>query len=498
MERERASGILLHPTSLPGRYGIGELGDEARAFLRFLGAAGQRLWQVLPLGPTGYGDSPYQSFSAFAGNPLLISTDRLLRDGLLAPSDLDDLPGFPAERVDFGPVILYKNILLRRAYARFKASGDMQQVEAWYAPWLEDYALFMALKDHHDGAVWSTWAPALVRRDPAALAAARQELADNVDFYRFCQYRFFQDWGDLKREANAAGVRIIGDLPIFVAYDSADAWANQELFFLDAAGRPAVVAGVPPDYFSATGQLWGNPLYRWAAMAHDNYAWWVARLRMALTMFDLARIDHFRGFEAYWEIPAGEPTAIHGRWVQGPHAAFFEAIRAQLGELPIIAEDLGLITKEVVALRKRFGLPGMVVLQFAPSDPENAYLPHIHEQNCVVYTGTHDNDTTRGWWKTTSDAERAFVRRYLGHPVTRRTIAWEFIRLALASVARTAIVPLQDVLNLGSEGRMNIPGVPGGNWGWRYANGALTPSLAARLRDMTELYARLPSSASER
>jgi 4-alpha-glucanotransferase len=303
-------------------------------------------------------------------------------------------------------------------------------------------------------------------------------LADDVDFYRFCQYRFFQDWGDLKREANAAGVWIIGDLPIFVAYDSADVWANQALYFLDAAGRPGVVAGVPPDYFSATGQLWGNPLYRWDAMARDGYAWWVAR------------IDHFLGFEAYWEIPAGEPTAINGRWAKGPDAAFFEAIRAQLGELPIIAEDLGLITKEVVALRERFGLPGMLVLQFAPSDTENAYLPHYHQRNSVVYTGTHDNDTTRGWWKTASDAERAFVRRYLGHPVTRRTIAWEFIRLALASVARTAIVPLQDVLNLVPEGRMNTPGVPGGNWGWRYVDGMLTPALAARLRDLTELYAR--------
>jgi 4-alpha-glucanotransferase len=490
MERERASGILLHPTSLPGRYGIGELGDEAWAFLRFLGAAGQRLWQVLPLGPTGYGDSPYQAFSAFAGNPLLISTDRLLRDGLLESGDLDDQPEFPEGHVDYGPAITFKNTILRRAYARFKAEGGMRQVDAWDTPWLEDYALFMALKDHHEGASWSAWAPELVRRESAALAAARRDLGDHVDFYRFCQYRFFEDWGALKREANAAGVRIIGDLPIFVAYDSADAWANQGLFFLDEAGQPTVVAGVPPDYFSATGQLWGNPLYRWDAMAKDDYAWWVARLRMSLTMFDLARIDHFRGFEAYWEIPAGEETAVNGRWVKGPGAAFFEAIRAQLGELPIIAEDLGLITEEVVALRERFGLPGMLVLQFAPSDPQNAYLPHNHERNNVVYSGTHDNDTTRGWWKGASDDERAFVRRYLGHAVTRRTIAWEFIRLAFASVARTAIVPLQDVLNLGSEARMNTPGVAGGNWGWRYEEGALTPELAGRLRDLTELYAR--------
>jgi 4-alpha-glucanotransferase len=490
MERERASGILLHPTSLPGRYGIGELGDEARDFLAFLVAAGQKLWQVLPLGPTSYGDSPYQSFSAFAGNPLLISTDRLLRDGLLTTDDLDDLPDFPAGQVDFGPVIAHKNTLLRRAYTRFAASGEPAELLRWDAPWLDDYALFMALKDHHGGAVWSSWDPALVRRDPAALAAMRETLADDIDFQRFCQGRFFRDWGDLKREANEQGVRIIGDLPIFVAYDSADVWANQGLFFLDAAGQPSVVAGVPPDYFSATGQLWGNPLYRWDVMARDGFAWWVERLRMSLTLFDLARIDHFRGFEAYWEIPADETTAINGRWVQGPGAAFFDGIRAELGDLPIIAEDLGLITPEVLALRERFALPGMAVLQFAPSDPTNVYLPHHHERNSVVYTGTHDNDTTRGWWAATTEAERDFVQRYLGHPVTEETIAAEFIRLALGSVAHTAIIPLQDVLNLGSEARMNTPGTAGGNWGWRYGAGALTDEAAEQLRELTELYAR--------
>ena len=490
MERERASGVLLHPTSLPGPYGIGELGDEARQFLAFLVAAGQKLWQVLPLGPTGYGDSPYQSFSAFAGNPLLISTDRLCRDGLLTPDDLADWPRFPTERVDFGPVIAHKQIVLRRAYARFAATDGAARIARWHAPWLDDYALFMALKDHHGGAVWSSWEPALVRRDPAALAAMREVLADDIGFHRFCQFRFFEDWGALKREANARGVRIIGDLPIFVAYDSADAWANQGLFFLDAAGQPSAVAGVPPDYFSATGQLWGNPLYRWEVMARDGYAWWVERLRLALALFDLARIDHFRGFEAYWEIPAGETTAINGRWVSGPNAAFFDAIRAQLGDLPIIAEDLGLITEEVLALRLRFGLPGMAVLQFAPSDPSNVYLPHHHERNSVVYTGTHDNDTTRGWWSATTDAERAFLQRYLGHPITEATIAPTLIRVALGSVARTAIVPLQDVLNLGSEARMNTPGTAGGNWGWRYGAGALTDELAAQLRAWTELYAR--------
>lgn len=498
MDQQRASGILLHPTSLPGPYGIGELGDEARRFLRFLLDAGQTLWQVLPLGPTSYGDSPYQSFSAFAGNPLLISTDHLLRDGLLEPGDLADLPAFPAGRIDFGPVIEYKQQLLRRAYARFRARGGNAALRDWHAPWLDDYALFMALKDAHDGSVWNAWEPALVRRDPATLAAARTEHADAIDFYRFAQYRFFRDWSALKRAANERGVRLIGDLPIFVAFDSADVWANQGLFFLDAGARPTVVAGVPPDYFSATGQLWGNPLYRWDAMARDGYRWWIERLRTALAIFDLARIDHFRGFEAYWAIPADEATAVNGRWVEGPGAPFFEAVRAALGELPIIAEDLGLITPEVLALRDRFGLPGMKVLQFAPSGPDNAYLPHHYEQNCVVYTGTHDNDTTRGWWATASRAERAFVRRYLGHRTGGTTIARDLSRLALASVAHTAIVPLQDLLNLGSEARMNIPGTQGGNWSWRYAPGALTSQLARELRDLTTLYSRREDGHDER
>ncbi len=490
MERQRASGILLHPTSLPGRYGIGELGDEARQFLRFLADAGQKLWQVLPLGPTGYGDSPYQSFSAFAGNPLLISTARLRRDGLLDDDDLADFPAFPEERVDFGPLIIQKQRLLRRAYARHWARGEAETPHLAHAPWLADYALFMALKDAHGGAVWSEWSPALVRREPDALAAARATLTDEIGYHHFCQGRFFADWGALKGEANALGLAIVGDLPIFVAYDSADVWTHQALFFLDEAARPTVVAGVPPDYFSATGQLWGNPLYRWEVLARDDYAWWVERLRTSLALFDLVRIDHFRGFEAYWEIPASEPTAVNGRWVSGPGVPFFEAIHAQLGDLPIIAEDLGLITPPVLALRDRFGLPGMKVLQFAPSDPENIYLPHHHERNCVVYTGTHDNDTTRGWWQTASAHERAFLARYLGHTPTDETIAGELIRLALGSVARTAIVPLQDVLNLGGEARMNTPGTAGGNWAWRYNAALLTPEVREGLAALTILYSR--------
>ncbi|CAA9574418.1 MAG: GH77 [uncultured Thermomicrobiales bacterium] len=493
MDNTRASGILLHPTSLPGRYGIGELGAEARAFLDFLVGAGQTRWQVLPLGPTGYGDSPYQSFSAFAGNPLLISTDRLLRDGLLTDADLDDLPAFPADTIDYGPVIAHKQTILRRAYDHAKERGREGSESAWDTPWLDDYALFMALKDRHEGAVWSAWEPALVAREPTALARARVELADEIGFYRFCQARFFADWGALKREANARGVAIVGDLPIFVAYDSVDVWANQGLFFLDGAARPTGVAGVPPDYFSETGQLWGNPLYRWDVMARDDYDWWVARLRTSLALFDLVRIDHFRGFAAYWEIPADEQTAINGRWVTGPGATFFDAVRAQLGDLPIIAEDLGLITDDVLALRDRFGLPGMKVLQFAPSDPGNPYLPHHYEPNCVVYTGTHDNDTTRGWWATASADERDFLARYLGQRPTGETIAWQLIRLALGSVAQTAIMPLQDLLELGSEARMNTPGTGGGNWAWRYDPALLTTVLQGRLKALTELYSRGPN-----
>ena len=490
VERERVSGILLHPTSLPGHYGIGELGTEARQFLDFLVAAGQKRWQVLPLGPTSYGDSPYQSFSAFAGNPLLISTERLLADGLLLAADLDDLPAFPESEVDYGWVITYKKTLLHRAYTRAKEQHYGANAPPWDAPWLDDYALFMALKDRNDGAVWGAWEAALVRREPAALAKARAELADEIGFYRFCQERFFADWRDLKREANEHGIAIIGDLPIFVAYDSVDVWTNQELFFLDDEARPTGVAGVPPDYFSETGQLWGNPLYHWDVMARDDYAWWVARLRTSLTLFDHVRIDHFRGFAAYWEIPADEPTAINGRWVPGPGAAFFEAVREQLGDLPIIAEDLGLITEDVLALRDHFDFPGMKVLQFSPSGADNLYLPHHYEPNCVVYTGTHDNDTTRGWWSTANPDERNFLARYLGQRPVDETIAWLLIRLAFSSVAQTAIVPLQDILGLGSEARMNTPGTSGGNWAWRYDPARLTPALQERLRDLTQLYSR--------
>ena len=495
MTAHRASGLLLHPTSLPGRFGIGDLGPEAAHWVDFLAAAGQKLWQVLPLGPTGYGDSPYQGFSAFAGNPYLVSPEGLAEDGLLDADDLAALPAFSADRVDYGPVIEWKLAILAKAHARFAAGAapglraDYRAFCRRHAGWLEDFALFMALKESHGGATWTSWEPGLVGREPGALAAARERLAPAVDSQRFRQYLFFRQWGAVRERARGAGVRIIGDLPIFVAHDSADVWAHPELFQLDAQGAPAVMAGVPPDYFAKTGQLWGNPLYRWETLARDGYAWWVARLRATLEVVDIARLDHFRGFEACWEVPGGEATAAKGRWVKGPGAAFFESVQAALGTLPIIAEDLGLVTPEVLALRDRFGLPGMRILQFAfEKDARHPFLPHNFPTNCVVYTGTHDNDTTRGWYAGAPEKERHFARSYLG--CDGADFTWDLIRLGLGSVADTFVAPLQDVLDLGSEARMNLPGRAGGNWGWRFRREQLTDAVRERLRGLTEIYGR--------
>jgi len=495
MPSTRASGLLLHPTSLPGRFGIGDLGPEASHWLDFLAGAGQKLWQVLPLGPTGYGDSPYQSFSAFAGNPCLVSPERLVEDGLLDPADLAALPAFPAERVDFGPVIECKLGMLAKAHARFVA-GAAPALHADYrdfcrrqSAWLEDFALFMALKESNGGATWTSWETGLAAREPAALAAARERLAASVDSQRFRQFLFFRQWRVVRAQAHEAGVRIVGDLPIFVAHDSADVWAHPELFQLDARGAPAVQAGVPPDYFTKTGQLWGNPLYRWEVLARDGYAWWIERLRATFEVVDVARLDHFRGFEACWEVPGGDPTAENGRWVKGPGADFLESVRAALGTLPIIAEDLGFVTPEVLALRDRFGLPGMKILQFAfGGDAQHPFLPHNFPTNCVVYTGTHDNDTTRGWYAGAPKKERHFARTYLGRD--GRDFTWDLIRAGLSSVADRFVAPLQDVLDLGSEARMNLPGRPGGNWGWRCRREQLTDAVQERLRDLTETYGR--------
>jgi 4-alpha-glucanotransferase len=490
----RSAGILLHPTSLPGPYGIGDLGEAAYQWVDGLVRSRQKWWQILPLGPTGYGDSPYQAFSAFAGNLYLISPDALVQEGLLNPADLEGYD-FPADRVDYGPVIQFKLGLLARAWENFRG-GFAAELKAAFAEfcdreagWLNDFALFMALKSAHGGDTWQSWERDLVLRRPAALERARRKLDDPAGMHKFGQFLFFRQWLAVKDYANAKGVRLIGDVPIFVSGDSSDVWANPQLFLLDEQRQPRVVAGVPPDYFSSTGQLWGNPLYDWEAARRDGYAWWVARLRATLKQVDLIRLDHFRGFEAYWEVPAGSENAIHGRWVKGPALDLFFALRDQLGGLPLIAEDLGLITPEVETLRDDLHLPGMRILQFAfGGAPEDRFLPHNYEPNSVVYTGTHDNDTTRGWYATIADHERHFVRRYLGRD--GGDIAWDLIRLAWSSVADWALAPLQDVLDLGTEARMNFPGKPSGNWGWRYTREQLTDGVLGRLEDLTRLYGR--------
>ncbi len=490
----RSAGLLLHPSSLPGRYGIGDLGPAAAAWVDALARARQTWWQVLPLGPTGFADSPYQAVSTFAGNHLLISPDRLVEDGLLEESNLS-VPNLPAGRVDYEAVGAFKHGLLARAWATFRADADsplrppFEEFVARQARWLEDYALFMALKEVHNGEDWTEWPAELVQRQPAALGRARRQLKEAIGLHQFSQFLFFRQWHNLKRYAHERGVRLIGDIPIFVAADSADVWANPQLFQLDEHRRPRVVAGVPPDYFSRTGQLWGNPLYDWDALRTTGYSWWVARLQATLELVDLVRLDHFRGFEAYWEIPAGNPTAEIGRWVKAPGADFLRTAKSVLGGLPLIAEDLGLITPEVEALRDDFGLPGMRILQFAFSDGKNPYLPHNFPRRTVVYTGTHDNDTTVGWFSGLPGHERAYLQRYLPH-VSAQTVAWDLIRLAWGSVADYAIAPLQDVFGLGTEARMNLPGEAEGNWQWRFTAEQLTPELLDRLADLTEVYNR--------
>ncbi|HEX2729510.1 MAG TPA: 4-alpha-glucanotransferase [Rubrobacteraceae bacterium] len=479
-QTRRSAGILLHPTSLPGPHGIGELGPEALRFVRFLKEAGQGIWQVLPLGPTEA--SPYSAYSAFAGNPLLISTDRLVEDGLLRPQAKKIAPG----PVDYPAVTKAKERRLREAHGRWKPDKGFQRFREEHSGWLEDWALYAALKTKFGGTPWSSWPEEYAGREKTTMARAREELKAEISFHRFVQYLFFRDWDDIKGAANAAGIEVIGDVPIFVLHDSADVWANQHHFFLDERGEPTVVAGVPPDYFSEAGQLWGNPIYRWERMRENGYSWWIARLRMALTLCDVVRVDHFRGFQAYWEVPAGEETAANGRWVEGPGAELFTALRHALGELPLVAEDLGDITPEVVALREELALPGMKVLQFAFSDPGNQFLPHNHAgADWVVYTGTHDNNTTAGWWNSASLEERAFARHYLGKEYVG---VWDFVRLAYSSVASRTVVPMQDVLGLGSDARMNTPGTVKGNWVWRMGGTELTHELAARLRRLAEIY----------
>jgi 4-alpha-glucanotransferase len=494
----RASGILLHPTSLPGPHGSGDLGASAYQFVDWLVASGQGLWQILPLGGLGPGNSPYMSTSAFAGNVLLIDFAELVRRGWLDDGDLATAHAFDARRVDYAAVAPWRMERLRRAAERFESSASAHERESMrafcdeHADWLDDHALFMALADHHGWQAWCDWPRELARREPAALQQARERHAAGVAFWKFCQWRFFDQWLRLRAYANERGVRIVGDAPIFIAYQSAEVWAHQELFELDGDGRATVVAGVPPDYFSQTGQLWGNPLYRWSRHARDGYAWWIERIRRIFQTVDIVRIDHFRGFEAYWEIPAGESTAVNGRWKPGPGKALFEAIATALGPLKVIAEDLGLITPEVEALRRDAGLPGMRVLQFAfGDDHRNPYLPHNYRQDTVVYTGTHDNDTSRGWWTQASERERAHVVAYLGSSEPGdEELPWSLIRLAFASVADMAVVPLQDVLALGSEARMNRPGSGEGCWEWRFEWQQLQPAHAYRLAHLGRLYGR--------
>lgn len=488
----RISGILLHPTSLPSPYGIGDLGTEAYAFVDFLAKSGQHLWQILPLTHTGYGDSPYQSFSAFAGQPLLISPEHLLEMNLITQADLENCPRGNEEQVDYGTIIPWKMALLRKAYDNFSGSAEYDSFCQKQGYWLDDYALFMACKDSHGGASWLSWEDEYRQPTEEKKRELSQNLHHEAGFYRFVQFMYFTEWMALKAYANEKDIRIIGDIPIFVSMDSADVWANQHLFQLDTKGFPLKVAGVPPDYFSATGQLWGNPLYDWDVHESEGFQWWISRIRNQLEVLDILRIDHFRGFEAYWSIPYGEETAINGEWVKGPDRKLFAAIENALGEqLPIIAEDLGVITPEVEALRDACRFPGMKVLQFAFEDlNENAFLPHqFTTANCVCYTGTHDNDTTVGWYETLAIPSREKVQRYMNlrmdYPVNLA-----FIRAALGSIAAYAIFPLQDVLGIGKNGRMNTPGKASGNWSWRFRKGVLNDTLAQELKELTHLYGR--------
>ena len=494
---ERSSGILFHPTSLPGKYGIGTLGKEAYAFIDFLKKSRQKLWQIFPLGPTGYGDSPYQSFSSFAGNPYLIDFDLLIEAHLLSEEDLRDVFfGDNEEYIDYGAVYNQKYPLLRKAYENFKSSDNhemrenLEHFKRENASWLNDYSLYISLKNHFNGLPWNEWAHDIKNREHGAMEHYRNELADDIEYHNFIQFLFFKQWGDVKRYANENGIKIIGDIPIFVAADSSDAWANPEIFLFDEERKPVKVAGVPPDYFSATGQLWGNPLYNWQKLKETNYSWWVERVRANLSTCDIIRIDHFRGFEAYWAVPYGDDTAINGQWEPGPGIDLFNAIKSQLGELPIIAEDLGLMTQGVIDLREATGFPGMKILGFAfDSGEENDYLPHTYTKNCVVYTGTHDNDTLIGWFQKAKEEDRQFARDYLNSR-SDDEIHWDAIRGAWSSVASMAISPVQDFLGPGSEARINTPGVAAGNWQWRLRHGVLTDELAERIAKLTRVYSR--------
>jgi 4-alpha-glucanotransferase len=495
MKPERSSGILLHPTSLPGKYGIGTLGKEALHFIDFLAKSKQKLWQILPLGPTGFADSPYQCFSSAAGNPLLIDLEILVKEKLLDKKDLECLAPFDEGPVDFGKVIDCKYPLLKKALDAFKMNAGMEHHKDFQdfiesnKKWLEDYALFMSLKEHFNQKPWYQWEKPLKMRKETALNPFRTTLSDRIEFHKFIQYLFFRQWITVKDYAHQKNIRIIGDIPLYVALDSVDAWANTELFQFDAEKNPIAVGGVPPDYFSATGQLWGNPLFQWDVLKKDNYKWWIDRIKSNLVLYDIIRIDHFRGFAAYWAVPYGEKTAINGKWIPCPGKDLFEQIRKEFGEIPIIAEDLGVITPDVEELRDSFGLPGMKILQFAfDSGEANDYIPYNFIKNCIAYTGTHDNDTVKGWFEKAKPADRKYVLDYMDS--SPETISEDFVRMAWASVANTAIVPMQDLLNLGNEARMNLPGTTVNNWKWRAKSDDFSADLANRLAHLTTLYGR--------
>ncbi len=502
MKFKRSSGILLHPTSFPGPYGIGDIGPRAHRWIEFLAGAGCGLWQVLPIGPTGYADSPYQCFSSYAGNPFLISPDSLLKDDLLHPDDLYDHPCFPEERVDYGQVIPWKLGVLDRSFIRFQhiqstqLADEMAEFQSKNAAWLGDFALFMALKEAHGGAPWPSWEKPLRQRQPEALEAARKQYDVAIQRQVYRQFLFYRQWTRLREHAHEKNIQIIGDIPIFVAHDSADVWANPKLFYLESDGTPTFVAGVPPDYFSPTGQLWGNPLYRWSVHTESGYEWWLKRLKATLDMVDIVRIDHFRGFAGYWEVPGSAKTAEKGRWVPAPGMDFFRVVRQSLGDLPIIAEDLGVITPDVVELRETYNLPGMRIFQFAfDSDPGDPFLPHHYPAHCVVYTGTHDNDTALGWYERVPEKDKAFYRQYMDRDASH--VSWDMIRGVWSSVAVFGLAPMQDFLSLGNEARMNYPGNPSGNWMWRMPSHAQTPELQEKIRELNYLYSRMSTNSEK-